>query len=309
MSVTTAENLSATRPRAPVLGVCGYSRFRMPDNIISTFVFLHRRRCRRRMGRIAWKWPLAVAAGIVLLALIFLDTYFAANRLTAKSLLFQQALAWTDLGKSATVLVPTACLLIATSFVAWRRLRPRTQLLLLNQTSISAYLFLSVGIAGLVVNLLKPLIGRARPSLYLELGTYHFDPLTSHHRFASFPSGHASAVGAAAMGIALLFPRLRVPMLILAIWLATTRVFVGSHFMSDVFAGLMIGAWFAYAMAVVCAGHGLLFDASQGMLPRPKKTFHILPAWIRAQWSRVQSRYSGRSHIVSERAAAQARAD
>lgn len=261
------------------------------------------------MGRIAWKGPLAVAAVIVLLALVSIDTYFAANRLTAKSLLFQQALAWTDLGKSATVLVPTALLLIASSFVAWRRLRPRTQILLMNQAAMSAYLFLSVGLSGLVVNLLKPLIGRARPSLYLELGTYHFDPLTTHFRFASFPSGHASVVGATAMGIALLFPRLRVPMLILALWLATTRVFVGSHFMSDVFAGLMIGAWFAYAMAIVCAGHGLLFDASQGMLPRPKRTFHILPAWIRAQWSRVRARYPGRSRIASGRAAAPALTD
>lgn len=261
------------------------------------------------MGRIAWKWPLAVAAGVVLFALIFMDTYFAANRLTAKSLLFQQALAWTDLGKSATVLVPTAFLLVASSFVSWRRLRPRTRFLLLNQTAMSAYLFLSVGLAGLVVNLLKPLIGRARPSLYLELGAYHFDPLTFHFRFASFPSGHASVVGATAMGIALLFPRLRVPMLILALWLATTRVFVGSHFMSDVFAGLMIGAWFAYAMAVVCSAHGLLFDASEGMLPRPKRTFRILPASIRAEGSGLQARYLGRSRIVSERAATQARTD
>jgi undecaprenyl-diphosphatase len=94
------------------------------------------------------------------------------------------------------------------------------------------------------------------------------------------------------MGIALLFPRLRVPMLILALWLATTRVFVGSHFMSDVFAGLMIGAWFAYAMAIVCSAHGLLFDASPGMLPKPKRTFHILPASIRTEWSGVLARFS-----------------
>ena len=309
MSVTSAEDLSATRPRAPALGVCGYSRFRMLDNIISTFVFLNRRRSRRRMERIAWKWPLAVTAGIVLLALVSMDTYFAANRLTAKSLLFQQALAWTHWAKSTTVLVPTACLLIASSLVTWRRLRPRTQLLLLNQTAMSAYLFLSVGLAGLVVNLLKPMIGRARPSLYLELGAYHLEPWTLNFRFASFPSGHASVAGAAAMGIALLFPRLRAPVLILALWLATTRVFVGSHFMSDVFAGLMIGAWFAYAMAVVCSAHGLLFDASQGMLPKPKRTFHILPAGIRSEWSGVQARYFGRSRIVSERAAMQARTD
>ncbi|WP_085462750.1 phosphatase PAP2 family protein [Mesorhizobium australicum] len=284
-----------TVPRAAALGICRYSRIRVFDNIVSTLVFLHRRRCRRRMGRIAWKWPLTVAFAIVLFTLFTIDTYFAANRLTANSPLFVQALAWTHWGKSATILVPTACLLIASSLVAWRRLRPRTQLLLLNQTAMSAYLLLSVLLSGLVVNLLKQMIGRARPSLYPELGAYHLDPWTLHTRFASFPSGHSSVAGAAAMGLALLFPALRVPALILALWLATTRVFVGSHFMSDVFAGLMIGAWFAYALAIVCASHGLLFDVSQAILPTPKKTFHIVPAGMRAEWRGMRRRYFGRS--------------
>ena len=35
MSVTSAEDHSAAPARAPALGVRGYSRFRMPDNIIS----------------------------------------------------------------------------------------------------------------------------------------------------------------------------------------------------------------------------------------------------------------------------------
>lgn len=257
----------------------------MFDNIASTLVFLHRRKSRRRMGRIAWKGPLAAAVVIVLLTLITVDTYFAANRLTAQALLFKQALAWTHWGKSGTVLIPTAIVLIASSLVTWRQLRPRTQLLLLNQTALSAYLFVSVALSGIVVNLIKPLVGRSRPSLYPQLGTFHVDPLTFHIRFASFPSGHASVAGAAAMAIALLFPRLRVPVLILALWLATTRVFVGSHFMSDVFAGLMIGAWFAYAGAVVCSAHGLLFEASPGRLPRPRSTFHVVPRSMHAHWA------------------------
>lgn len=258
------------------------------------------------MGRIVWKWPLAVAVAIVLFALVTIDTYFAANRLAAKSPLLEQALAWTHWGKSATILVPTACLLVGASLVPWRRLRPRAQLLLLNQTAMSAYLLLSVLLAGLVVNLMKPMIGRARPSLYPELGAYHLDPWTFQTRFASFPSGHSSVAGAAAMGLALLFPALRVPALILALWLATTRVFVGSHFMSDVFAGLMIGAWFAYALAIVCAAHGLLFDASRGILPRPKKTFHILPAGVRTEWRGMRRRYSARPSLPVDRACADA---
>lgn len=294
-----ADGVSAPRTRAVALGICRYSRIRVLDNIVSTLVFLHRRKSRRCMGRIPWKWPLAVALAIVLLALVTIDTYFAANRLTATSLLFKQALAWTHWGKSATVLVPTAFLLIASSLVTWRRLRPRTQILLLNQTAMSAYLLLSVLLAGLMVNLLKMMIGRARPSLYPELGAYHLEPWTLDARFASFPSGHSSVAGAAAMGLALLFPGLRVPALMLALWLATTRVFVGSHFMSDAFAGLMIGAWFAYALAIVCAAHGLLFDAPRGILPRPKRTFHILPAGMRAEWSGIWRRYFDRSHILA----------
>lgn len=281
---TSAEDLSASRP-STALEARRRTRSRLMDNLASTSVLLRRRKARRRMERIVWKGPLAVAAVVVLLTLVTIDTYFAANRLTAQSLLFKQALAWTHWGKSGTILFPTAIVLIASSLVAWRRLRPRSQLLLLNQTAMSAYLFLSVALAGLVVNLIKPMVGRARPSLYLELGAFHLDPWTFHARFASFPSGHSSAAGATAMGIALLFPPLRIPALIVALWLASTRVFVGSHYISDAVAGLMIGAWFAYAGAVVFSAYGLLFETSPGGLPRPRATFHVLPRSMQAQWA------------------------
>jgi undecaprenyl-diphosphatase len=233
------------------------------------------------MGPVVWRWPLAVMIALVALAMVALDTIVAANRLPADSALLRYALAWTDVGKTYTILVPTLILLIGSSLVDWGRLKPRARLLWLQWTALSAYLLVSVMLTELILTLVKYAIGRARPSLFSELGAFHFDPLMFHFRYASFPSGHSGTAGSAAMGLALLFPRLRFPLLVLALWLTATRIFVVAHYPSDAIAGLMIGAWIAYVMALVFAKHGLLFETSGGWLPRPRRTFHLLPRSLR----------------------------
>jgi undecaprenyl-diphosphatase len=67
------------------------------------------------------------------------------------------------------------------------------------------------------------------------------------------PSGHATTAFAAAVAIALIWPRLRWPMLVYAVIIAASRVALDAHYLSDVIAGAFVGSigalmvrdWFA----------------------------------------------------------------
>ncbi|MEH6775925.1 MAG: phosphatase PAP2 family protein [Cereibacter changlensis] len=99
-------------------------------------------------------------------------------------------------------------------------------------------------VAGqLIVETLKPLIGRARPRHLLEFGgTADFTPVWQFSgqctRNCSFPSGEAAAA-AAGLSLLVLFPeRLRLKAAILLVpllmMIAFNRVLFGAHFLSDV---------------------------------------------------------------------------
>lgn len=58
----------------------------------------------------------------------------------------------------------------------------------------------------------------------------------------SFPSNHATIAGAAAVALALAWPRISAWVLPFGVLLAASRVFVGVHYPLDVAAGLALGA-------------------------------------------------------------------
>jgi membrane-associated phospholipid phosphatase len=138
---------------------------------------------------------------------------------------------------------------------------------------IGAYLFTTVVFSGLLANLLKRAIGRARPDHFHDYGIFSFTPFSGHSAFESFPSGHSTTVGAFFAAFALLFPRYRVAFIACAIWLAMTRVMVGAHYPSDVIAGLAFGAWFSLLTAIVFARCGLLFKLAPDGWPLSKRLF------------------------------------
>lgn len=97
----------------------------------------------------------------------------------------------------------------------------------------------SLGAASFVSNVLvKPLIGRRRPDLERTMlaRRIHRKPWTS-----SFPSGHAASAAAFAAGASMELP-LAGPILVpLAVAVAYSRVHVGVHYRSDVWAGAAVG--------------------------------------------------------------------
>ena len=63
----------------------------------------------------------------------------------------------------------------------------------------------------------------------------------------SFPSGHSITAFAVALSIGLFYPDLQAPLLTVAFLIASSRIILGMHFLSDVLAGSAIGAALGFA--------------------------------------------------------------
>lgn len=153
----------------------------------------------------------------------------------------------TDLGATVPVIVLAAVV----GVIEYVRLPSR---------AIAPFLTVVIGGQSLVVLALKAIGDRARPSINPAAETLG----------PSFPSGHTATAAATLAALALLFGRQRPKrsqlMLVgiavgLSIAVATTRVLLGVHFLTDVIAGLAIGwVWFALS-AIAFGGRLLIFGA------------------------------------------------
>ena len=94
-------------------------------------------------------------------------------------------------------------------------------------------------VTAVLVQSLKHGIGRPRPRLHRDEEFFTGPGLDSG--LDSFPSGHASASFAVASVVARCHPALAWPAYALAGYTSLTRVFRGSHFVSDVVAGVVLG--------------------------------------------------------------------
>jgi len=98
---------------------------------------------------------------------------------------------------------------------------------------------LAHGLAALVVNGLKHLIGRPRPK-FAHSGNWQFDPSWASG-YDSFPSGHAAVSFAVATVLAKRFPAFGFLFLGIAAFVALSRILRGSHFPTDVVGAAVIG--------------------------------------------------------------------
>jgi len=100
------------------------------------------------------------------------------------------------------------------------------------------------GIADLLARALKGVVDVERPAFrYAEPKALVHVP-----RDHSFPSGHAATSFACATVLAWAFPRLAVPLYLLAAAIAFSRVYVGVHYPLDVLAGAALGVLVATAL-------------------------------------------------------------
>jgi membrane-associated phospholipid phosphatase len=95
----------------------------------------------------------------------------------------------------------------------------------------------AAAVAGIAVAVVKEVVGRARP----PVADPALEFVGSLPASTSFPSGHSATAFAAAVALGFLHPRLRSPLLVLALLVALSRVYLGVHYVSDVIAGSLLG--------------------------------------------------------------------
>jgi undecaprenyl-diphosphatase len=128
-----------------------------------------------------------------------------------------------------------------------------------------------VGFARIIVSLAKVLIGRARPVLFDQGGSLHFQPFSVADDFNSFPSGHSATMGAVAMALMLWFPKARIPVFLLCASAAATRIAARAHYPSDVVAGYAVGLLSALFVARFMARRRAAFRfRNSDLLPIPR---------------------------------------
>jgi undecaprenyl-diphosphatase len=247
-------------------------------------------RLRSAGPRFAWRAPLrlAVAALVtvapVVTAMLFVDVWAIreVQRLPPWLVsLFDEA---SDFGKSGWFLVPTAVLLVAIAMVASPALPRMTRLVLAAISVRLGFVFLAVGIPGLLVAIVKRLVGRARPLVDGSVDQFLFRPFGWTVEYASLPSGHATTAGAAAFALGALWPRARPLFWAYAAVIMASRVVVTAHHPSDVVAGVAVGAFGALVVRDWFAVRRLAFvpDGAGGVRALPGPSFRRLRRVARA---------------------------
>jgi membrane-associated phospholipid phosphatase len=106
----------------------------------------------------------------------------------------------------------------------------------------AGYVFACVVIAGATVDILRFVLGRYRPSAWITHGLWGFRPFSPiRYECNGCPSGHAAVAMGVAVALMNLSPRSWPWLLTAGAFVASTRVFLDSHYLSDVILGAYIG--------------------------------------------------------------------
>lgn len=106
---------------------------------------------------------------------------------------------------------------------------------------ISLFILATTSISGIIVNILKTIFGRFRPTMFFTEKLYGFDWFHTTFTMTSFPSGHSATALGAWLAFAMIFPKYRIPLLLIGIMIASTRIILTAHYLSDVIAGSAVG--------------------------------------------------------------------
>jgi undecaprenyl-diphosphatase len=210
------------------------------------------------------RWPLTArpalllliaggaVASIALTMLVLDGRVIAAQRTFAPWLVTTFGLI-TDAGQSGWVLTPLFVAIVAAALISSPTIGRVGQLVTAAVVARLGYVFMAVVVPGVVVTIVKRIIGRARPYLFEQGGPLRFHPFGWDPIYASLPSGHTTTAFATAFAVGALYPRLRWPVWGLACVIGASRIVVSAHYPSDVLAAALVGTlgavvvrnWFA----------------------------------------------------------------
>lgn len=167
----------------------------------------------------------------------------------------------TDIGLADWILIPSVVLLVISLLLALlMRSQAKPYRALIQMTQVYAFVFLGVGLPSLATNIIKRIVGRARPELYDTVGNFTFEHFVNDWTYQSFASGHTATIFAVAFVVSFLSPRWFWPAMAVAVLVAISRVVVGAHYPTDVIGGAVIGTLGAYAVRNLFASRRVLFE-------------------------------------------------
>jgi undecaprenyl-diphosphatase len=212
---------------------------------------------------------LLAAAALVAFAMFTLDGWALAQQKRVPILVIDFFNQITDYGRSGWFLWPSGILIIALALLAatTQRLARLTIISLIVRLE---FIFVAIALPGLVVTIVKRLIGRVRPS---AAGPFAYVPFSWRPDYASMPSGHATTAFAVAITLGALWPRARPVLWLYALLIAASRVIIAAHYPSDVIAGACVGGFGALLIRNHFAARHLGFvavhDGTARALPGP----------------------------------------
>ena len=124
--------------------------------------------------------------------------------------------------------------------------RKDKSLIMKNIYDINLFTFYNLALSGIIVQVLKHLIGRPRPKMLLsESHSLDLNIFTFNSSFHSFPSGHTATIFSVVFVFYFLFPSIKKYILGIGIFVGLTRFIIGAHHLTDVIAGCCV-AFFVF---------------------------------------------------------------
>lgn len=231
---------------------------------------------RRSPTPVALLWPfwsslIVLSAAILICVGLTLDPMVAraAATLDPRVIGFFQII--TQMGKSNWLFALSVMALLLAFYGRGRSGQLRERAAWCVVAARAFYLLAVLSFSGIASQLIKHLVGRARPRLIDAVGPYHFDLFSLRSVLASFPSGHTTTVFAIFGALTLLSPRFGPAFLLLALPVAASRIIVGAHYPSDVGGGIVLGLASALLVARLFARRRIAFTlAPDALAPKAR---------------------------------------
>ena len=190
----------------------------------------------------------------------------------------------THFGDSLYFLVPTIL-----TWALVKIIKNKNQII--NTISeISLFIFLNILLSGIVTQILKHIIGRPRPVLFNGFEQKSLSIISFDSKWHSFPSGHTATIFAFIFCMIILFPKIKNILITIAIIIASTRVIVGAHFISDIFGGALVAYLSSIFISKKLASKKILFIAENETLI-PNSNVNIISSYIANVYKSIFSLY------------------
>jgi membrane-associated phospholipid phosphatase len=190
------------------------------------------------MNRRQLLFSFLVALALTFLCIFFLDQPVAAmvQRVGGRqSVVLREGTRWLEIASGFE---------ITRFFLSYLLLAAGALLFIARSTRPAAWMLLFIGsthiVTRLIAGILKNVFDRLRPFEVIQNGNWDSQFFTGHG--SSFPSGHSAQFWGLFFPLAFLFPRFRLPLLIIPIFITIARVGVNDHWCSDVIASAGIAA-------------------------------------------------------------------